>query len=478
MCRLEPLLAPLGRLLDSRAILDDATAVKGLNLVQGILPAAGRNSRVLHAQSALLRAVLQAVSSLDGPADYRDAAWFHDSCRDVNNKTLLSAIADALLRCQPIAPTPGYVATVMEGLLDAKVLPRLGQWVSLFQIFAVPSLVSQLDGTAVLELLTLVQLLLRGNQGSMPLDAAHSMQPLFAAVASLFKAGRADLQQCVEVMAVCASMLVVPEALVAQLNKQLRWRDIEGMTWHQVFILLKALADLGFGDHQPDEQPHIPQPLGLLKDLLKHCLNMSRKQMPPRCVARGLACICAYLNLNNSTTADLIDVLSLYGFDLFARDASMHQLYQGQVWLKAHGWARTRGLDFAALQDVRWRVINGGYTSACNQAMCRQLQDLQQAHPHLIRSVSYCDYVVDERNLLISVDCLLVSSMGRNIVVEFDGPTHWVGPRGNLTGSTLWRNLMLRKNGFVVVSISHTEWDGKRYAQRQALLWEKLRPYL
>jgi len=406
LCDQEPLLGDLGRLLHGRTALTDAIAVRGLNIVQDILTAAGTtgsSSRVRIAHVTLLKPVLQAVNSLDGPAGYRAAAWFHASCRDQDSAALHTALAEALLRCQPAAPTPDHVTTVMDALLDAKVLPKPRQWDGLFRLVASRSVVSQLDGTAVLELLTSVQLLLnKHNQGRMPQDAAHAMQPLFEAVVALLRAGRADTKQCVEVMGVCADMLVVPEALVAKLNK-LRWDQIEPMTWQQAFTLLRALAHLGFGVHSPHDQRHIAQPMGLLKDLLQHCLDMSRKKMPSRHMARGLVRICAYLNLNNSTTAKLIDALSLHGFDLSASDPCLHQLYQGQVWLKAHGWERTRGLDFATLQRVRERVIEGGHTSGCNKVMCQQLLVLKRMYPGLIKSVSYCDYVksADQRQALL-----------------------------------------------------------------------------
>jgi len=217
LCEQEPLLGPLQRLLQDRPAVNDSTAVRGLNIVEDILVAAGNGSRRVETAHATLRkAVLQGVNRLDGPADHRAAAWFHASCKDLGNPTLLTALAEALVRCQPAAPTPAHVFTAMKAFLAAKVLPKLGQWDGLFKLAARHSVVSQLDGTAVLELLTWVQLLLRGNEGRMPLDAARAMQRLFASVVDVVEAGRASLQQCVQViMGVCADMFVVPEALVA-----------------------------------------------------------------------------------------------------------------------------------------------------------------------------------------------------------------------------------------------------------------------
>jgi very-short-patch-repair endonuclease len=89
-------------------------------------------------------------------------------------------------------------------------------------------------------------------------------------------------------------------------------------------------------------------------------------------------------------------------------------------------------------------------------------------------AVSDCEHPLP--GTFFKVDACVTNRNGKIIVIEFDGPTHFVAPFGGLNGATLWRNELLRMAGYTVLSVTSEEWNDKQ--NRRELLMRKLRDFL
>jgi hypothetical protein len=69
------------------------------------------------------------------------------------------------------------------------------------------------------------------------------------------------------------------------------------------------------------------------------------------------------------------------------------------------------------------------------------------------------------------IDIAAVTSTGKQLAIEVDGPWHFLQPGNRLEGPTLARNRALAVRGWVVVSVPYFEW-------RQCKTWEQQQEYL
>jgi len=92
--------------------------------------------------------------------------------------------------------------------------------------------------------------------------------------------------------------------------------------------------------------------------------------------------------------------------------------------------------------------------------------------------------VLEQDGCGYSVDALLtgpgVAGGGRGVVVEVDGPSHFVSPDNRQNGSTLLKHRLLRGKGWVVVSVPYFEWNALESGAeaKQGYLQGLLAPHL
>lgn len=76
----------------------------------------------------------------------------------------------------------------------------------------------------------------------------------------------------------------------------------------------------------------------------------------------------------------------------------------------------------------------------------------------------------------MTLDILLLDKVGdRVVVVEVDGPVHFLGNTGEPTGRTLLRNRLLEARGLEVVSLPWAEWPHYDRDAQRAYLEKKAR---
>jgi hypothetical protein len=160
----------------------------------------------------------------------------------------------------------------------------------------------------------------------------------------------------------------------------------------------------------------------------------------------------------------------------------MMQLHQVHVWLldckglevgKDQGFGQ-QGLGVLltkqqlqqcsdAAAAARQSVAGSTAVSENHQAVFQTLRQLplQWQEPPQLEQPAHPDAAV-----VIDIAAVLQSNIRSNIwsnirlAVEVDGPQHFRWPDRESTGSTLYRNRVLRKRGYVVVSVSFHDWKG------------------
>jgi len=477
VCECDDLLAPVAAVLKVSDVLDPPTAMRALELLQPIERDVRRlvNVRnVRRVQADLFNVVLPAVQMLAGQHDWLAAQEYFAMSEDIQNPKLHQAVADALGRCQPAAPSAGNVRVLLDALVRCGAPPSDQQWEALCNAACRPSAAAGLGAKFVLEVLAKAEMFTSTSDTFLSRGACSALQALFEHLVALLDAGTATIKQAVETVGLSSKLLLMPEPLVTRLDV-LSEQQISDLSWKQVHTLLNALAKLGCGQHHSRDQGGMRQPMELLRKLLGSCLSRVRAGDPPRpWMACSLARVVAYLDLDKRVAVEVVDTMCELG-EADASDTSRHQLYQAQTWLRARGHKYTREVDLTRLKQVRERLISAGRTSNANRAMQRLLLELQDSYPGLIFNVSDCEVVLRCGHLIISVDCVFKNRRGEWVVVEFDGPSHRVGPRGSLSGATMWRNLVLRKNGYKVVTINSSQWDHMDRVGHKILLMQELK---
>lgn len=91
--------------------------------------------------------------------------------------------------------------------------------------------------------------------------------------------------------------------------------------------------------------------------------------------------------------------------------------------------------------------------------------------------VSGCEFPLG--GLLFNADVYVEANLGDillRIVVEYDGSQHFIGPHHTLSGATLWRNYLLRRAEYIVITVTGPKWANA--AKGEAMLLGKLSFYL
>jgi hypothetical protein len=245
-----------------------------------------------------------------------------------------------------------------------------------------------------------------------------------------------------------------------------------------VRLLLVAFGHLGLGRHHKDDQKDMRQPWNFILGVVSAGLRLSelpravdsRPAMPDhsRSICQGLS----YIGDKREDTLRLFLILAAHGGVFDAGAASMNKLF------RACFWARKRvGVSLPA--SVNWPRLQATcadsgepHTPNHQSAMQEALVEMQGSNKH-IEFVSPCEYRIP--GVGICVDVFVRVRRGREIVefvFEFDGDGHKVGPHGSLNGATMWRNGLLRKLGFKVITVTEAEWASTD--DRQQLLMAKL----
>jgi hypothetical protein len=163
-----------------------------------------------------------------------------------------------------------------------------------------------------------------------------------------------------------------------------------------------------------------------------------------------------------------------------AIEGAQQQLYQVHLWLldsqlPAPGQGLSGVLSQQQLEQCRasWEHASAGRVqlrrSELQQSVFSAVQQLPLAWQ---QQPAMEQYTADG---MLVMDIAATTAAGVQVAIEVDGPTHFLQPDNLPTGPTQHRNRSLFARGYVVVSISHWEWDSLRDAeQKQECLLAKL----
>jgi hypothetical protein len=260
--------------------------------------------------------------------------------------------------------------------------------------------------------------------------------------------------------------------------------DFGSLTMDDLSGLLGAAANMGLGKHDPDDQKYMPQPRRFIYGLYDAAAQMFAHSVPASPMTSANLCrAISYIGADDNTANGLLLVLGAEAYSDIARSnrpdskcylTGMHMLWQAGDWLdKKHNLQFPPSVDWWELMRVRNALIRKPQHTSHNQKDMHETLVSASKDEAGILEVTKCDYT--PRTLPFSVD-VLVRTRHYNVILEFDGDGHFVGPYSSLNGTTLWRNFMMRAYGFTVISISEDEWAAA--ADRQKFLLAKLANYL
>jgi hypothetical protein len=109
-----------------------------------------------------------------------------------------------------------------------------------------------------------------------------------------------------------------------------------------------------------------------------------------------------------------------------------------------------------------------------------QAQPISDSQRQLVAALRRLDLSPQEEASALdgaySIDALLVAPNGARVAVEFDGPHHVAANAPtHVLGITALCDWLLSSAGFVVVSVTYRDWDGKSEAEQEVLLRARLR---
>lgn len=285
--------------------------------------------------------------------------------------------------------------------------------------------------------------------------------------------GKATQAQAVQLIHSCGCLRVIPVSLLAYLNGPGCF-DFDATDWTDVRLLLVAFGNLGLGLHHSEDQKGMSQPWRLIDGLVSTALSLCKAGSLPATPdhSRSICQALAYVSDKSADTLELVKRLARHGGEFDAGSASMNKLYRAGLWLRER-----RGEQLPS--SVNWHRLEKTCAKAGQPHAPAHQREMQKTlawmrrNDRRIEFVSECEY---SASVGISVDVFVKTRRGFRIVFEFDGDRHFVGPYGSLNGATLWRNALLRKLGYRVISVSEDEWA--QCSDHQQLLIAKMAEYL
>ena len=162
---------------------------------------------------------------------------------------------------------------------------------------------------------------------------------------------------------------------------------------------------------------------------------------------------------------------ALFGGDAFVRrceeaaphfnDASLRQLHQWQLWQEERGAA--------------WPPLPPALAQRCRDAFCQAEgapSRLQRDVAASLRALGLAPREEERTPQGYSLDAV-VSHGGREVAVEVDGPSHFLGRTP--TGATALKRRQLRAAGWALLPVPYWEWDALgSEAAKQAYLQRAL----
>jgi hypothetical protein len=130
--------------------------------------------------------------------------------------------------------------------------------------------------------------------------------------------------------------------------------------------------------------------------------------------------------------------------------SNLAQLHQWSLWRKERG--------------ARWPGLPNSLRQACRHAFITPGSTISQLQRDVVREIHSYDVqnVKEEHRCEISgysIDVLVTLKNGKQIAVEVDGPSHFVGSSHQPTGSTLLKHRQLRYVGWRLENVLYWEWD-------------------
>lgn len=481
-------LGEAGQLLKDVRVLSLATLLSIVLLVNSCLAApATAGSSAVHTVCKLLSGVLEAefgkINNLQAALDLAAA------CVRFRRPGLLRAAFDACLRCAQSGASLQQVQAIWGLLRDFDFLPDLQQVKGLVGISITPSIAAEWTGEKLLGCFQVLDSIYnkRPAEGCwcrvfLPVSSALAIQPLVQLFVSLLRSNKASQAHAITLVSLCGYLRVIPVGLLQYLNLRGRF-TFELVSWQQLRLLLVACGNLGLGMHSDHDPRGMQQPLAFIEGLFKRgiqLLGQSLPSMPEH--SRSICRAIAYINHNHPSAMTLLYKLALHGgvipHDCVPCHKSLHdELWQARAWLIARRLGRLPWGVAESLLDWARTKANSACRPSCHQRQMREALCRLHCKDSRINWVSHCEELL--RGVDFSADVLVLLRNGLQLVFEYEGDGHLVGPYGSASGATLWRNLVLRGAGYNVISVTEAEWAaaGTAAAQEELLLG-KMRAFL
>jgi hypothetical protein len=336
-------------------------------------------------------------------------------------------------------------------------------------------------------------------------------------------ASQAFHQNVSAVVEICCDLSIVPVALVARLLHECELYSCSRIhSWWGMAGVLSPLAKMGVAmsaDPASLQQMGALLPLAFCVDWLERALQLMKLDLAASDAAAAAAAagvekpdrsaycpapdVCsklchnlAYLNLPLAPGAvpDLDGKVKEVFLHLLRHSqsrkgsiSSRHQLWQAvQLARSVWGWGEEIDAvldkeDVDALQKARRAAIADAKHAEWEEEVAdaaRRLLGEKAAivkHPGLLhaRAEVWLPHKLPYP-VLWDVDAVVIMQDGTVVVLEADGQTHRFGPHGSLSGSTVWRNTLLRALGYKLVMVDSEAWRACSSEEEQCQLLKEL----
>jgi hypothetical protein len=265
----------------------------------------------------------------------------------------------------------------------------------------------------------------------LPMSLGTALQDLLHCFTQLADSKAAEQEQVISTVSCCGDLQAAPVSLLHLLDTKADALDYSRMGWDDVRVLLAAFGHFGCGMHDQEEQGGMPQPFHLIKRVCDRARQLFEAggPLPSPHECRNICQSLAYLA--DGSNAPLLKDLAHRG-RFGSSSSSMHQLWRAAQWLlQKLGQRLPASVDMTRLNSARLDSNEGTGPSGSQEQMQHELVLIMRSTGKLI-AVSDCEHPLP--GTFFKVDACVTNRNGKIIVIEFDGPTHFVAPFGGSTG--------------------------------------------